>query len=451
MIFEGEYLNGDKHGKVKEYDSNGKLRFEGEYFNGQKHGKVKEYDYYGKLFEGEYLNGVKNGKAKEYYREGKLEFEGEYKNGEKYGKRYNSDGKLLFEGEFKDDKYWIGKEFIELDGEYTDDKYSKIKPLLEKNFEIEYLNGIKWSGKNYEINNNEDRLSINTYIEGKNYQTEYDLEGNIIFEGEISDDESEQPNKKGKFYVNKKLKLEGEYFDKRLNGKIKKYYENGKLKTEGNYNMGTKEGKFKKYYDNGNLKLEGQYEFGALYDYVKKYYSNGNLSFEGEYKNGLKNGKGKEYYKNFKLKFEGEYLNGSKWIGIEYDIKGEKILDIKEGNGKGKEYDENGNLIFEGEYYQGKKWYGYIYDNINGKKKYKIINGNGCEDKAKDSWFFGESYSNGFKTKQEFHKNGKIKFEGIYIGDDKWEGKKYDKNGENEKKIIAGKNQDSRIDFCLIC
>ena len=100
LLFKGEYLNGKRNGKGKEY-YNGKLIFEGEYLNGRrwegkgydnlkniiyelKNGKglVKEYDYLGKLkFEGEYLNGLKNGKGKEYYN-GKLEFEGEYLNGE---------------------------------------------------------------------------------------------------------------------------------------------------------------------------------------------------------------------------------------------------------------------------------------------------------------------------------------------------------------------------------
>ena len=54
-----------------------KLIFEGEYLNGKKNGKGKEYnDYNGKLvFEGEYLNGVRwNGKGKEYNEEGKLIF-----------------------------------------------------------------------------------------------------------------------------------------------------------------------------------------------------------------------------------------------------------------------------------------------------------------------------------------------------------------------------------------
>ena len=85
IIYESEYLNGEKTGKVKEYHKNGKLKFEGEYLNGQKNGKGKEYYKYGDLkFEGEYLNGEKNGKGKDYNDNGKLIFEGEYINGKKH-------------------------------------------------------------------------------------------------------------------------------------------------------------------------------------------------------------------------------------------------------------------------------------------------------------------------------------------------------------------------------
>jgi len=35
------------------------------------------------MFEGEYINGQRNGKGKEYYENGKLTFEGEYLNGER--------------------------------------------------------------------------------------------------------------------------------------------------------------------------------------------------------------------------------------------------------------------------------------------------------------------------------------------------------------------------------
>jgi len=36
LIFEGEYLNGLKNGKVKEYNYDGVLLFEVEYLNGKK-------------------------------------------------------------------------------------------------------------------------------------------------------------------------------------------------------------------------------------------------------------------------------------------------------------------------------------------------------------------------------------------------------------------------------
>ena len=127
LLFEGEYLNGKRYGKRKEYNIYGELLFEGEYlynyklkgklyinekleyegeylynkkWNGKGYdengniiyelingnGKVKEYDYKGKLrFEGEYLNGKMNGKGKEY-KDGKLEFEGEYLNGQRIKK-----------------------------------------------------------------------------------------------------------------------------------------------------------------------------------------------------------------------------------------------------------------------------------------------------------------------------------------------------------------------------
>ena len=35
MIFEGEYLNGEKNGCAKEYNESGFLEFEGEYLNGE--------------------------------------------------------------------------------------------------------------------------------------------------------------------------------------------------------------------------------------------------------------------------------------------------------------------------------------------------------------------------------------------------------------------------------
>ena len=191
LIYEGEFLDGKRHGKGKEYDHYG-LRYEGEYLNGKRHGKGKEFAGDGSiLFEGEYLNGniwdgtkyyfvddvtdimdsfvLKNGKGfVKYIDDGEFSYEGEYLNGKKNGKGkeylYND---LNYEGEFLNDKrHGKGKEFYK--------KY-KLK------FEGEYLNGLKWNGKGY----NKDNEIIYEIKNGKGIVKEYNNRGDqLIFEGE---------------------------------------------------------------------------------------------------------------------------------------------------------------------------------------------------------------------------------------------------------------------------
>ena len=116
-VYSGKYIVYETNIKGKEYDAyDDNLLFEGEYLNGERNGKGNEY-YYGKLvFEGEYLNGKRNGKGKEYHR-GELLYEGEYLNGKRNGKgkEYNRYGNLVYEGEFLDGKrHGKGKEFNHL-------------------------------------------------------------------------------------------------------------------------------------------------------------------------------------------------------------------------------------------------------------------------------------------------------------------------------------------------
>jgi len=102
------YIIFEKNGKVKIYNSSSdELIFEGEYLNGKKNGKGKEYYENGKLkYEGEYINGKKNGKGKEYYENGNIKYEGEYLNDEKNGigiEYDEKDGYAIFKGHFKND------------------------------------------------------------------------------------------------------------------------------------------------------------------------------------------------------------------------------------------------------------------------------------------------------------------------------------------------------------
>ena len=141
--------------------------------------------------------------------------------------------------------------------------------------------------------------------------------------------------KKGKeFNFDGLLIFEGEYLNRKRNGKGKEY-EEGKLIFEGEYldskrmkgNVYDKFGKIINKLNNENNKI------------IKEYNKYGKLIFEGEYLKRKRNGKGKEYYWNGKLKFEGEYLNGKQWQGKGYDENNNIAYDIKEGKGLIKEYD----------------------------------------------------------------------------------------------------------------
>ena len=96
------------------------LKYEGEYLNGERHGKGKQYNKEKSLiYEGEYKNGCWDGYGKQYADEGmfsigklpKLLYEGEFKNGKKNGKgrEYDvglvSNGRILHEGTFKDNHF----------------------------------------------------------------------------------------------------------------------------------------------------------------------------------------------------------------------------------------------------------------------------------------------------------------------------------------------------------
>ena len=131
LLFEGEYIDGDRNGKGKEYYENSSIKFEGIYLKGKKwngigynlkgkevyrirdgKGDVKEYNEVGQLiFKGPYINGEKNGKGKEYCFEIEdddkkvYKYEAEYLNGKKNGTgKIYINNRLFLEGKFANEK-----------------------------------------------------------------------------------------------------------------------------------------------------------------------------------------------------------------------------------------------------------------------------------------------------------------------------------------------------------
>ena len=194
--FSKRYIIYDSYGGGREYDGfNNHLIYSGEFKNGERNGKGREYNVIFKepllLYEGEVKSGKRNGTRKEYDRDNKLIFGGEYLNGEKNGKIKvydNHNEKIIFEGEYLNGKR-IGK---------FKENYDNIKIVIE-------------NGKCKEFYEN----------------------NNLKFEGDFKD--WKRNGKGKEYYLDGQLKIDCEFFDNKKNGACKEYYPNGKLKFEGEY------------------------------------------------------------------------------------------------------------------------------------------------------------------------------------------------------------------------
>jgi hypothetical protein len=176
--------------------------------------------------------------------------------------------------------------------------------------------------------------------------------------------------------IQAKLDIDINYY-RALSGKILKIDKNGigkiyKIDTkeicfEGEYSNKKKNGKGIKYML-GKKVYEGEFKNGKMNGYGKEYclFFGGGLVYEGEFKDGKKNGYGKEYDTHSNLAFEGEFRNNKRW------------------NGHLIQRHEYKKILFEGEYKNGKLWNGKGYKLYNNEIDYEIINGNGKFKKYND-------------------------------------------------------------------
>jgi len=320
----------------------------------------------------------------------------------------------------------------------------------------------------FSYTNDYDLISLNLFKYNKALQNKINI--NLIhykfFSGRYIVYEE---NNKAKEYncYNHILRYEGEYSNKKRNGKGKEYDYNGDLIYEGEFLNGKRNGKGKEYDFINFLKFEGEFFNGKkwngiFYDkkdknityelkegkgFIKEYNKNSNLIFEGEYLKGEKY-KGKEYYDNGKLNFIGEYFDGKRWNGKVYNKKNIIISEFKNGkgflktqskkipalnyeeeyfngkiNGIGKEYFLK-NIICEGEYKNGKKTgkgkeYNYKFGNVTFEGEYLY------DEKLKGKEFINE----------------KLEYEGDYLFGRKWNGKGYNGNGDVIYELINGSGE----------
>ena len=133
-----------------------------------------------------------------------------------------------------------------------------------------------------------------------------------------------------------------------------------------------KNGKGNEYFIKGNILIfEGEY-LNKKRNGKGKEYKNNKIIFEGEYLNGKRIGMGKEYNEFGKVIFEGEYFYNNRKKGRKYyDLGGKSGFDLLFSF-----FEKKQKLEFEGEFKFDKKWYGKGYDEqynliFKWKKKWK--------------------------------------------------------------------------------
>ena len=183
-MFEGEYYDGILwNGKGKRYNRSGELYFEGEYLNGKKNGKIKEWSGKTLLFEGQYLNGNKFGMGKEYNYDGKLKYEGEFQIKIIKGKEYYEDNKYRYKSDNSIDKFDIYADDINNDNiidkakiisdnssknSNDDGNVKENEEILKLKYEGDFFDGDKIKGKEYDENGQ--LIFEGIYIEDKKYK-----------------------------------------------------------------------------------------------------------------------------------------------------------------------------------------------------------------------------------------------------------------------------------------
>ena len=442
LIFEGEYIKGEKKSGIEYYIKEIK-KYEGEYQYNKKwngflydilgknsyeiksgNGKIKEFHENSNLcYEGEINDGIKNGFGKMFDEYGRLIYEGNFfndmKNGE--GKEYNQNGNLIFEGEFIDGKKGDGNIY----------KYNNQNELI---YEKKFINGKYITKKIKSIKDYKNHLMIkeNLFLMENNnihYGLEYEIEGDYKFSGEYKNGKKWNGKFK-KLYPDKKLFIEGEY----KNGikYWKEYDKLGSLIFDGKYE---KENEYSgKKYKKGKLVFEGIYLNGKKCKGIE--YNNKNMKiFEGTYKSGKRwNGQMKLFSKFYKLIFDGKIKNGKIYEGVSNQIN--KKLDFegiykngRKWNGKGIEQIGKFNLIFEGEFLDGKKYNGnfYTFDKFKQKKLIgNLVNGNAKNIKIfnyHDQLMLEVDFSKGeFIKGKEYNKFGDVIFEGEYKNGKRYNG-----------------------------
>lgn len=205
------------------------------------------------------------------------------------------------------------------------------------------------------------------------------------------------------------------YENDQRHGKWTTYYLNGKLREEGNYERGKKDAAWNKYFENGQVYSQNQYDRGKKAGPWFVYTSSGTLQ-----KSGIKDSLHREYYENGQKKLQ-YCFNAMGQVNYEWFENGQlKFIKTFIG-GRIKDtiqttYYSNGQLKSQGESINGANTGQWTYFYKNGQVKAR---GNFAQFKTIQTQFIPiETFRSYEVGKWEyFYENGVLMASGTYLPD----------------------------------
>jgi uncharacterized protein len=365
------YERNFKNGNYTVYDSSNLIQFQGFYVNDTLQGPFKKYKDGQLIQEGNYVNGELNGWIKEINpTSGLVASIVEFKNGEAGDARELNrtvDGKRIGLWQWFDANGDLIKQEIYTDGALNG---SQKQSVASFKFEKKYFSNGQLKAR-YMIQNG--------YKNG--IQTNYDSLGNTLAAFEYRNDTLLSEGwftKEGlkdslwiEYLPNQVKAAKGNYKNGQKEGLWIYYFPNGYVEQKGRYQQDLPTGEWLWYYPNGQLRRQenfykGQYE-GEVLDYDSLgtllqsrnftyntldgdlYYFIGDHKEKGNMVNGFREGKWVYFYGNKKKAFVGKYKDGLPEGKHKFWFENGRIayvIHYKKGklNGKKLEYFENGGL-----------------------------------------------------------------------------------------------------------
>ena len=342
ISYNGEWKNGQRHGKGIELYMNQCKKYDGDWANNKANGfgvlcsQKNEV----KIYEGNWKDGAQNGIGICYYNTGVRKYEGNWVHGKRNGKgiSYDQSGNKRYEGQWKDDKcdgkgiaYDNSGQQIYI-GDWVNKKAEGNGMAFDSNGATIYL-GLwkenKWHGKGDEY-----------YKSGKKkYSGNWNMDKREGFG--IS------------YYKNECKEYECEWHYGRKSGFGIWYYINGNKYYEGNFLRDKRSGIGMRFDQQENLKYKGEWHKDVQSGNGTKYHSNGLVMFEGYWENNLANGKGCGYDKKGRKRYKSMWKDGMcDGIGVEFNKNDSiKYIGMYSGgyrDGEGSLYRSNGERCSKG-------------------------------------------------------------------------------------------------------